>query len=120
MIFVGRSRIQNVFRIVDRKECVKMYIKRSVLKRYLERVSKILSKSRKFQEDLEKNEFLNVTRYLFGEQLEVGAEIFVKTEDEYLACIFAWQFSHWTAPLWCMSPVFVVFPLEQNCTKIND
>lgn len=97
-----------------------MYIKRSILKKYLERVSEILSTSRNFQTELEKEKVLNTTRYLLGEKLAVGAEIVKYSEDEDLVCIFAWQVSHWGAFLWCVCPVCVVFPLNLNCTKKND
>ena len=90
-----------------------MYVKRALIKKYLEKITDKILSNIELQRHIEQEKHLNLERKLFGEEICLSIEFFEDDSYCYIS-LAAWQMSHWTSFLFSMSPVGCLIPVRKK------
>lgn len=91
-----------------------MYIKRALLKKYLEKIADKIFQNPELSKLIEQEkEFHLEDRILLGEKVCLSLE-FVEDEDYCYVSLSTWQLSHWSFPFLVMCPVSYRFPIRKK------
>ena len=90
-----------------------MYVRKTLLKKYLRKIADKILKNTNLQNRIEREKSLDLERKLLGEKICLSLEYF---EDEHCSYISlaAWQTSHWSFLLWTIFPASYLLPKRER------
>ena len=90
-----------------------MYIRKTLLKKYLQRIADKILKKPNLQNRIEREESLVLERKLLGEKICLLLEYFEDEQYSYIS-LAAWQTSHWSFFLWTIFPASYLLPIKER------
>lgn len=90
-----------------------MYIKKSLVKKYLKKISDKILQSSKLQILIEQEKELHLERKLLGEKFCLSVEFFEDDRCCYVS-LTTWQVSHWTFVFQVICPASYNIPIRKK------